>query len=322
MASHTGNETLSPEEIEFQQLVCQIGGKERIYLVSDACENDKDEEPGILQEFVSEMFGKPPGDHRASKKTNGQVHPAHANDTANKNNSCETRLQIISPPESDGIPVSANSKDSGRLAKPAEQDKTPQPLNGDVQRTKTSSINNCGVNRTIDSPIIIFIFSQEFVKGGSNEVCLKEILKDVRSRTQRVVVRPALIGLVRAGVESAETRESVGLVERALRSVFRKHAPGSIWVGQFIPQVEEGILAIKRNACRVLRSARAADNTEDLNSWPCLPWPNRRRQRASTNASNDRQQGGTGGVEEGIPLKANILPGGLPDCREAGNILS
>lgn len=258
------NVILPPEETEFQQLVLQIGGKERIYLVSDPFKTSEDDDAGgILREFVHDMFfGQHTGDGDSldNKNIDRHVHPSSPkSDIPNENNATrETDIDSKPSPQENKIPLSTRPKDLGLSAKPVGEEKTPQPPNGDVQRTKTSRINSCGLRRTIDSPIIIFIFSREFVGVSSNEIYLKEILKDVRARTKRVPVRPALIGLIRSGVDSEETRATVGFLERALRKVFRKHAPEAIWVGNFIPKSEERMLTIKKNACRVLYSSQTS----------------------------------------------------------------
>lgn len=308
------NVTQPPEETEFQQLVLQIGGKERIYLVSDPFKTSEDDDAGgLLREFVHDMFfGQHAGDGESldNKNSNWHVHPPKS-DFPNENNATrETDIDSKPSLQENKIPLSTRPKDLGLSAKPVGEEKTPQPPNGDVQMTKTSSINSCEIKRTIDSPIIIFIFRQEFVGVSSNEVYLKEILKDVRARTKRVHIRPALIGLIRSGVDSEETRESVGFLERALRKVFRKHAPEAIWVGNFIPKSEERMLNIKKNACRVLHSSQTSDNTESSGiywQFQCLPWPFRGRNRAPVNTPSNGQKGI---AEEGIPLKTDVLSSG------------
>ncbi|XP_062306914.1 uncharacterized protein LOC134011335 [Osmerus eperlanus] len=322
MSCRDPNDTLPPEETEFQQLVLRIGGKERINLVSDSFKTNDEDDAGIMHEFVHDMFfGQRTGHNvsSANKNTNGQVHPSPTSGIANeKNVLCDTDINIKTSPQENKTPLSTTPKDLELSAKPVGEEKTNEPLREDVEKsTRTSSINSCGLKRTIDSPIIIFIFSQEFLSISSNEICLKEILKDVRARTKRVSVRPALIGLIRSVVESEETRESMGFLERALRSVFRKHASEAIWVGIFIPKSEQRMLTIKTNACRVFNSSQTSDNRPTGNSgnrihwqFQCLPWTGRGRHGGPASTPSNRQQGDTGIQEEGIPLKTNVLSSG------------
>ncbi|XP_038571615.1 uncharacterized protein LOC119900598 [Micropterus salmoides] len=296
-------DTLPEEEKEFQGIIALIGGKERIYVVSDACESkDVDGgDAGILQEFVRDMF--------PDSLANSNGHYYHS-----------------SPPSSHGDTASATARpmDLDLSACPMgtdrENEKEKQPSrSGNVQRTATRRANIYSLKRTIDSPIIIFIFRQTFLSKNSNELCLKGILKDVKARTKRArIARPALIGLIRTRQESAETRQCAQLLERLIRSVFHKHSPETIWVGCFIPKTEDKMLSIKKNACKVIYSSQTADNTTDRGNplfWPfqCLFWPQRRGARGqANNSSTSRQRGDTGCVEESIPLKINSMSAGPP----------
>uniref|UniRef100_A0A3B4TM73 Uncharacterized protein n=1 Tax=Seriola dumerili TaxID=41447 RepID=A0A3B4TM73_SERDU len=225
-------DTLPEEEREFQRIIALIGGKERIYLVSDA-----------LRPKGLDLRACPLGEDRQKEKR-----PTH---------------------------------------------------NGNAQRTATRRANIYSIKRAIDSPIIIFIFRQTFVSKDSNEVCLKEILKDVKARTKRATIaRPALIGLIRARQESAETHQCVQLLESLIRSVFYKHPPEAIWAGCFIPKTEDKILSIKQNTCRVIHSSQTADNTGDRGNplfWPfqCLFWPQRRGAGGQANNSAITRQRGS-----------------------------
>uniref|UniRef100_A0A668AT54 Uncharacterized protein n=1 Tax=Myripristis murdjan TaxID=586833 RepID=A0A668AT54_9TELE len=219
-------DTLPAEEKDFQEIITQIGGRDKIYLVSEACkaEHEGKSDNDTLQEFIRDMFYS-----------------------------------------------------SG----PA--DRSPAGGKEDKRRPR----------RTIDSPIIIFIFRQEFLSSSSNEVCLKEILKDVRARTKRArSSRPALLGLIRTAEESAETRQCAQLLERLIRAVFRRHSPEAIWVGSFIPKTEAKMLAIKKNACRVLCSSQTTGNPR---FWPfqCLPWPPRGAARGQAGSSPASRQRGS-----------------------------
>uniref|UniRef100_A0A3Q3KWG6 Uncharacterized LOC113139926 n=1 Tax=Mastacembelus armatus TaxID=205130 RepID=A0A3Q3KWG6_9TELE len=236
--------------LEFQKIVAVIGGKERIYLVSDACQNkDVDgDDAEILQEFIRDI----------------------------------------------ACPVEEHIDKEKRTSR-----------NSNAQRTATKRTNIYSQKRTIDSPVIIFVFRQTFFSKKSNEVCLKEILKDVKARTKRArIARPALIGLIRTRQETTETHECAQLLEHLIRSVFHKHPPETIWVGCFIPKSEAKILSIKQNACKVLRYAAKllnacycfSDNTRDRGKplfWPleCLCCSRRRGAGGqASNSSTSRQR--------------------------------
>ncbi|KAM8874762.1 uncharacterized protein AB9W97_015952 isoform 2-T2 [Spinachia spinachia] len=300
--------TLPDEEREFRNVMALIGGKERIYLVSDACTiKEEDGDAAVLQEFLREMF------HNGSPASGGGG--TQTDDTATG----ETSVGVTQTETAKGreTPAVAGPNDCGARASPegvdGDQEKRSK-RDGTAQKTATRSANIYSQGRTIDSPVIIFIFRQTFVKQPSNEVCLKETLKDVKARTKRARIgRPALIGLIRTRLESAETRQCALLLERQIRSVFRRHSPETIWVGRFIPQTQANTLSIKRNACKVIYSSQTADNTGNRGNqlfWPfrCLLWAQRRGR--DTNSSTSRQRGDAGSKEEGIPLKISLLSAG------------
>lgn len=238
-------DTLPEEEREFQKIVALIGGKERIYLVSDACESKEvdGDDAGILQEFIRDMFD------------NGQPQtstPSSHDDTATG------KTEAV---KSNEIPLMARPRDLNLTEDGGEKEKR-AARNGTAQKTATRRANIYSLKRTIDSPIIIFIFRQTFLGKPSNELCLKETLKDVKARTKRArIARPALIGLIRTRQESAETRQCAQLLERLIRSVFRRQSPETIWVGCFIPKTEDTMLSIKKNACKVIYSSQTAGVT-------------------------------------------------------------
>ncbi|XP_028300655.1 uncharacterized protein LOC114462168 isoform X2 [Gouania willdenowi] len=228
--------TTGDEEREFHRTVATIGGKERIYLVSDAFTSNKQEDgddDGILKEFISDVFAESipglcssltevsPGQAVEGKSLNFQTGNDKSNDT--EMNDCP------------GGEVKA------------------------AQRIVAARDNIYSLKRAIDSHVIVFIFKQAFTSQASNRVCLKEILKDVRARTKRTrIARPALIGLIGAARESAETRRCVRLLEDLMRSVFHKHSPETIWVGCFIPKTRATVLSIMKHACKVIHSSQAA----------------------------------------------------------------
>ncbi|XP_078114945.1 uncharacterized protein LOC144523328 [Sander vitreus] len=301
-------DTLPEEEREFQKIIALIGGKERIYLVSDACKSKEadGDDAGILQEFIRDMF------HNSSPvDSNGQTSLLSSHDdTASASPIC-CKTETV---KSNEIPQIARSYDLDLRACPVEEDweKEKRPTrNGNPQRIATRRANSA--KRTIDSPIIIFIFRQTFLSKTSNELCLRETLKDVKARTKRSrIARPALIGLIRTRQESAETHQCAELLERLISSVFHKQSPETIWVGCFIPKTEANMLSIKKNACKVIHASQTADNTRDRGNplcWPfqCLFWAQRRGQ--ANNSSTGSQRDDTS-KEEGIPLKTNSLSAG------------
>uniref|UniRef100_A0A672I0W4 Uncharacterized protein n=1 Tax=Salarias fasciatus TaxID=181472 RepID=A0A672I0W4_SALFA len=211
-------DALPAEDVEFQKVIAQIGGKEKVYLVSD------------------------------------------------------TR---VSPPSSGGNTKTGDLavRGSGPAAGGGEEKRTTP--NGNPQRTATRRFNVYSQKRAINCPVIVFIFRQTFLTQGPNEVCLKEILKDVRARTKRATTaRPALIGLIRTKLESAETHECAQLLESLMRSVFHKHPPETIWVGCFIPMADATVLSIKKNACKVICSSQAAGVITRISHKKLQPTPN------------------------------------------------
>ncbi|XP_022050415.1 uncharacterized protein C2orf72 homolog [Acanthochromis polyacanthus] len=297
-------DTLPEEEREFQKIVSLIGGKERIYLVSDACTSKEvdGDDAELLQEFVRDMF--PNG---SPATFNGQLQPcapSSPGDPAGESVCCQAERD-----KSNEIPPTAKPEDL-ELGKEQEKERR----HGDVQKTVSSRANIYSLKRAIDSPVIIFIFREAFVRQSPNEVCLREILRDVKARTKRGrIARPALIGLIRTAQESAETRQCAQRLECLIRSVFPKHSPETIWVGCFIPGTEDKMLSIKKNACKVINSSLTADHTRDRANpllWPfqCWFWHQRGDDRGQANSSaSSRQRGDTGSVEEGIPLKTSAL---------------
>ncbi|XP_017268814.1 uncharacterized protein C2orf72 homolog [Kryptolebias marmoratus] len=287
------------EEREFQKVVAQIGGKERIYLVSDVCGSEKKvdgDDVGLFQEFIRDMF------HNSSPAT-GEGQPCEC---APRSDRGETAREQPETGESKEIPLTVRGEG---LA--VEKDAPPACKN---QKTATKRANIHSSKRAIDSPVVVFIFRQAFISKGSNVVCVKEILKDVKARTKRASVSrpPALIGLIRATQESAEARQCAHVLETLMRSVFQKHSPETIWVDCFIPKTEAKILSIKKNACKAVYASQAADNSGDRRNpplWPFHCWfrPQGREARGQTNnSSHCGQRGEAGREEEGLPLKTTV----------------
>lgn len=242
-------DTQPEEEREFQKIIAMIGGKEKIYLVSDH-RKDKEvdgDDAGILLEFIGEMF---PGRHANLLST-----PASGHHDAESQTSCD-------------LPPTAKPEDldlKAGLQRESTENGERGARNSSAQIRVTRGASVYSSKRTIDVPVIIFIFRQTFLSQNTNQACLKEILKDVKARTKRArIARPALIGLIRTKEESAETHQCTQLLERLLRSVFHRHSPDTVWVGCFIPKTEAKMLDIKKNACKVICSSQAAGVTASI----------------------------------------------------------
>ncbi|XP_030583663.1 uncharacterized protein LOC115779251 [Archocentrus centrarchus] len=313
--SESPKDTLSDEEREFQKIVAELGGRERIYLVSDVCRSKEldGDDAEILQEFVHDMF------HDGSRVANGDGGP-QSSPASNRGHKANANHVVCKAETGEGSEMRPTARpeelELRNRAVGEDGDKERQLTSkGNSQRTATRRANVHSLKRTIDSPVIIFVFRQTFISRAPNEVCLKEILKDIKARTKRVTTpRPALIGLIRTTQESAETHLCAQILERLIRSVFRKHSPEAIWVGCFIPKTEAQMLSIKKNACRVIYSSQAADNTRGEGNpvfWPLQHWFRHRRREDSGQTNNSsRQRGGTQNAEEGIPLKTCALSAG------------
>lgn len=250
MADLATDDTLTEEEREFQEIIAQIGGKERIYLVSDAStskEVDVDNAE-IMQEFIRDMFQDSNLAH-----LNGLPRSCPSSKDGNaaseKHVSCETDR---------GKDLPLRPTDVKLVGEDGEKKRRPTH-NGIARRTTSTRANIYSLKRTIDSTIIVFIFRQTFISQGLNEVCVKEILKDIKARTKHArIARPALIGLIRTTQKSAQTSQCAQLLDTLVRSVFHKHSRETIWVGSFIPKNEGEMLNIKKNACRVIYASQTA----------------------------------------------------------------
>ncbi|XP_041646694.1 uncharacterized protein C2orf72 isoform X2 [Cheilinus undulatus] len=255
-------DTVPEEEKEFQRIVALIGGKEKIFLVGDACESKEVEgdSNSTLQEFIRDMF---PG-----SLTDRNGYPASSLSGIHVDNAGGICSDTETPKGND-IPLTTRPNDMDSKASPGKQD-TEQQRGGNAQRKAARRLNIYSKKRTIDSPLIIFIFRQTFLSIHSNERCLKEILKDVKARTKRAkIARPALIGLIRTRQESAETLQCAQILECLIRSVFHKHSPETVWVGCFIPETDAMISSIKKNICRVIDSSQTAGETGSMEE--CIP---------------------------------------------------
>ncbi|XP_015216553.1 uncharacterized protein C2orf72 isoform X2 [Lepisosteus oculatus] len=240
------------EETEFQHILGEIGGRERIFLVSDVCQQGMS---SVLEEFLNDMFPsayKPPmrrcgADSIPDNNSNGTVSNATRNDRA----ACFRSQKHV--PEKDETSLTGRPEGSefNRMTPGVDSDRTQQ---GRKARWKIGKACQAK-ERAIDSPVIIFIFRHEFVSCKANRICLKEILKDVKARSRRADDLPAVLGLIHSRSETAETSESVRILERSMRTVFRKQSPDSVWVGHFIPNKGDGMLEIKRNVCKAVQAS-------------------------------------------------------------------
>lgn len=231
-------------EDEFEQMVRRIGGKEKIYLVGEACKNDS-EQPNSLLTLTDEMFNTN-SKHRSNsvnltydRRSDAEKQNDTTNDVADMK---DVNVILTTTTEAKGINVpSTDGHGSVR--------------NGDFNKVIRSSRNASGTARVIDSAMIIFIFRHEFISNNCNHVCIKEIMKDVKTRTKRSQTFPAVIGLVHATDESRGALQSVQILERLLHTVFRKHCSESIWAGLFIPNTVEKMMDIKRHANKAVHSS-------------------------------------------------------------------
>ncbi|XP_066514811.1 uncharacterized protein C2orf72 homolog isoform X1 [Hoplias malabaricus] len=176
--------------------------------------------------------------------------------------------------------------------------------------------------RAMHCAIVIFLFRDGFVSDKANRASMREVLKDVRMRTEGHGVRPALLGLVHSGSESPESGESVELLEHMLRSVFPKHPHDSIWAGHFLPKAPDCVQTIRTRVCKAVVSAQAAPAADLTPSrkrhvcWPLQQWFGRgQRNRHAAASNNQVQKGRAGNTEEGIPLQMRAEP----HVRGAGN---
>ncbi|XP_061540112.1 uncharacterized protein LOC133406477 [Phycodurus eques] len=272
------------EEGDFEKTLASIGGKERIYLVSDAGESKdaSQSDADVLREFIGDLFGD--------------------------------RRPISSVAAGGQSLVCAKSDDKPLPGKPDDLDSGARQSG--AHRTVTQQVSSSSRRRTIDCPAIVFLFRQTFI---SSEVCLKEVLKDVQARTKRASgAVPALIGLVRitAGERDGESRWCEQRLETLLHKVFPQHPADTIWVGSFVPGTPSGVLDIKKNVCKVIACAQTADITRDSGNpllWPfqCLFRPHRGGSRGAANSPpTSKQRGDSGSIEESIPLKNNSMSAG------------
>lgn len=290
---------VSEEDKEFERVVTLIGGREKIYLVSDISKSKEDDDVGILQDFLRDVFGQ-------TSFPNGLQHSG-LSAAASHCDSANDKLTCSKTAQSQTIEMPLTVKPNGTNE---SEERVKETRKNSTEKSVTKRTNIYSTKRTIDCPAIVFIFRQDFTSCQANLVCLKEIIRDVKARTKRAkIAQPALIGLIHTSLESAQTEQCAHVLENIMRSVFHRHVTDIIWVGSFIPRNEDKILAIKKNVCRVIYSSRTADNTghrRNLFLWPfqCLFGTNLRDQSNSTSAGH-KPTGNRKDLEEGIPLKTN-----------------
>ncbi|XP_062412811.1 uncharacterized protein LOC134102658 [Sardina pilchardus] len=273
-------------EDEFQQTVCRIGGKEKIYLIGEVCKNDGDQS-NSLQTLLDEMF------------SDSKHNPSSANTTLNDNTRPENQTNTLNDVADikDILPIQ-DKAGTGASVKDGHE-----PGLGDIHRTIRSSRNATAAARSIDSAMIIFIFKHEYISSNCNHICIKEIMKDVRARTKHSPIFPAVIGLVHSAAETRGSLQSVQVLERLLHSVYRKHSSDSIWAGLYIPNTVEKMLSIKRHVNKAVHSSLSSDNVRTNNRLWSLKCLSRRRQQRQSRGQPSCTSRSMETVE-GIPLKS------------------
>ncbi|XP_016354440.1 uncharacterized protein LOC107698040 [Sinocyclocheilus anshuiensis] len=216
----------SEHDDPFQQILHQIGGKSNIHLISAVTGPDRD--TGGLQDFIADMFNN--AEH---EETTGSINGA-------------IKIQTN---------VSRTDRSEQSSSDHCSKSEKPDP----PKNTAASSSRNIGgKQRAIKCSVIIFIFKHDYVCNKENRVCLREILKDVRARVKRNALRPALLGLVHTDRDQSESRDSVELLDRSLRSVFINHPSQAIWTGCYVTKSPDLLQAIRWNACRAVKSSVSA----------------------------------------------------------------
>ncbi|XP_066565340.1 uncharacterized protein C2orf72 isoform X2 [Amia ocellicauda] len=295
------------EEAEFLRVLAEIGGKERIFLVTDAYEGESGKQPCVFTEFLKDVFHaacvdtpsssssatQGAGDANASTHHNGTASFPSRSDERKSGDENEPGSHCAGnrAPHTPWTPKpKAEPSPAGR---PGELDD--RPPQGRREHPATSKTCPAG-ERPINFALIVFLFRHEFVNSKGNKMRLKEILKDVRGRSRGAGERPAVLGLLHASAESGETHQSVRDLDHMLRSVFRKQPRESVWVGPFIPNNTDGTLEIKRNLCKALQASLCTDDDKgDETALPgvlqCFPWCRTNQRRCDHSTSVNRRQG-------------------------------
>ncbi|KAJ8270446.1 hypothetical protein GJAV_G00114790 [Gymnothorax javanicus] len=271
-------------EDAFRQTIAELGGREKIHVVSDVLKSEDVSQVTVFEELLKDLFNDP-------------LHLCRSGNMANKQKSAEFNT--------------CNGKCAKSCCVSSENSVSlPGVDNRTARAKKTHHLQaNARLNHakvTIDSQIIIFIFRHEFVSCHGNNVRLREILKDVKARTKHASIRPALLGLVRATVEKEECKLSVVMLEGLIRSVFKKHPTDLIWVGLFVPEKADRTLTIKKNACRTLQALLNSESSESSHTQPwmqkCFPWIHGERMKQAKISDCRHQES----VEE-LPMKTSCM---------------
>ncbi|XP_016087501.1 uncharacterized protein [Sinocyclocheilus grahami] len=259
----------SEHDDPFQQILHQIGGKSNIHLISAVTGPDGDTRG--LQDFIADMFNN----------------AEHEETTGNSNGAITIQTNV-------------SRTDRSEQSSPDHCSKSQKP----------DPPKNIGAKqRAIKCSVIIFIFKHDYVCNKENHVCLREILKDVRARVKRNALRPALLGLVHTDRDQSECRDSVGLLDRSLRSVFTNHPSQAIWTGCYVTKSPDLLQAIRWHACMAVKSSVSADSAVGSKSslfWPvkCFPGIFRKRHRGQADVNTKSwQQANPHATVEGIPLQ-------------------
>lgn len=232
----------SEHDDPFQQILLQIGGKSNIHLISAVSGPEGD--TGVLQDFIADMFNK--GEHE-------EIHDC----LGNSNGEIKIQTNVCIPDQSE----QSSCVPDDRCTKSKKAD----PLEN---KSVSSSRNIGGKQRAIKCSVIIFIFRHDYVCAKENEVCLREILKDVRARLKRNALRPALLGLVHTDSDQSESKESVDLLDRSMRSVFISHPQQAIRTGRYVSKCPDVLQEIRWSTCQAVKSSMSAGLT--LNLVHCL----------------------------------------------------
>ncbi|XP_048025746.1 uncharacterized protein LOC125254965 isoform X1 [Megalobrama amblycephala] len=272
----------------FQRILHQIGGKSNIHLISALSRPDGD--TGVLQDFIADMFNN--GEHEEITDCIG-----------NRNGEIKIQTNVCSPDQSH---ADRSGQSSSTPADSCTKSEKPDPLKN---KTVSSSRNIGGKQRAIKCSVIIFIFRHDYLCNKENYVCLREILKDVRARLKINALPPALLGLVHTDCDQSESRESVELLDRSMRSVFINHPQQAIWTGRYVTKSPDLLQEIRCNACRAVKSSMSAESGTGSKSslfWSlkCLPGIFRKGHRGQADFNtNSLQQANPNTGEEGIPLQ-------------------